>query len=357
MNATTQTWLNPYRGDLGVSLALETVDALKARHIPTHPANYEIWATYAAGTNPELNREIDRLIATGDTFTDEQNEILFEKFCSPSRLSWQVIHAGETAAQELTKASASIRKGSVETVAFSQSLHSAAELLETSADAEDVKRVASNIARETQDMASRSADLARALEESARQIDALQSELSTAKAQALTDSLTGLGNRRQFDQILRQRTESANAEQTTLSLMLCDIDYFKQVNDRWGHSVGDQVLRYVAHVLSSHARIDWLVARYGGEEFAIIMPRTALGEAAEIANNLRLAIGSKALTRRSTQQNLGKITVSIGVASYEHGESCGDLFKRADANLYEAKGRGRNQTYCGEDPAASEATA
>jgi diguanylate cyclase len=340
--------LDLYRGPAGVSLAREAVESLAARQIPTHPANYEIWTTYKSGTHPGLNREIDRCIAAGESFTDEQNKKLFERFFASTRLSLQLIEAGDSAARELARVSSDMREVSIDAASFSASLNDATQQILSGMSAVELAAVLSQVASKTSAMALRNAKLSNALAEASRHIDVLQNELLSVRAQALIDSLTGLANRRRFDETLLHRQEEAKVEKTDLCLLLCDIDHFKGVNDRWGHTVGDQVIRFVAQSMQNQARSDWLVARHGGDEFAMVMPRTGLRAALEAAKGLNEAVRSKSLVRRSTGESLGQITVSIGVASYRLDECSEGLFERADVKLYEAKRRGRNQVCCQE---------
>lgn len=342
-----------FRGESGLLLARETVDNLGARQIPTYPANYEIWATYRAGTHPDLNREIDQHIAAGGEFTDAQNEEIFEKYFANVRLSVQIIEAGEAAARELANASANMRDAGAGAEAYADDLSAAAHRIQSSASRAEFQEILLDLATRTSTMALRSAQLARDLADSSRHVDALQHELRSVKVQALTDSLTGLANRRMFDETLRRRLTEAHNDHTDLCLALCDIDHFKRTNDKWGHSVGDQVIQFIAKELRRNAREDWLVARYGGEEFAIVMPRTSLAQAREIAVKLNAMIGSKRLARRSTGDNIGAITVSIGVAAHNAAETAQALFERADANLYEAKRSGRNKVCCDDDAVVS----
>jgi diguanylate cyclase len=125
--------------------------------------------------------------------------------------------------------------------------------------------------------------------------------------------------------------------------MLLDIDHFKRFNDTWGHQTGDQVLRLVAMTLKSNIKGKDMAARYGGEEFAAILPETDLEGAIIAADNIRKAIQAKELLKRSTNEKLGRITASLGVAMYRPGDTPGSLIERADRCLYAAKHAGRNR--------------
>jgi diguanylate cyclase len=174
-------------------------------------------------------------------------------------------------------------------------------------------------------------------------MEKLRVSLRQARTEALTDALTGVANRKLFDETLRLRKEEADANRTDLALIIADIDHFKSFNDTWGHQTGDQVIRFVASALTKFALPDHLVARYGGEEFAVIMPRTTLNQSGRIADLIRAAIEAKRLVRRSTNETIGAVTVSFGVALYAPGETVNQLISRADECLYLSKRNGRNR--------------
>jgi diguanylate cyclase len=226
---------------------------------------------------------------------------------------------------------------------YGKTLETAAIRLEKGIDSDRLKEVISSLAAATLDMAAHNRGLTDQLQKSTREIEGLRASLVSVRAESLTDGLTGLANRRMFDETFRMRVSEARTNRTELCLMMCDIDHFKSFNDTWGHQTGDQILRFIASSLNHHALPDHLVARYGGEEYAVIMPRTGLNAARSIGEALRAAIQSKRLRRRSTNEDLGQVTVSIGIARLQPGDRPETLVERADACLYTSKRNGRNQ--------------
>jgi diguanylate cyclase (GGDEF)-like protein len=165
-------------------------------------------------------------------------------------------------------------------------------------------------------------------------------EVEEVSKRARTDPLTGLANRRHFDEQLRRVAAETDRFGGTCSLILLDLDHFKAVNDRYGHEGGDAALKHVAQVLSDAVRTVDLCARYGGEEIVILLPQTSAQGAAELADRLRQTIASRAA--RSGGEDI-PITASFGVASYPTPVPYGDwLVLAADKALYEAKAAGRN---------------
>lgn len=164
---------------------------------------------------------------------------------------------------------------------------------------------------------------------------------------ATIDALTGLNNRRQFEIRLKQEVSNAKRNQKSLCCIMLDIDYFKHVNDTWGHSAGDYVLKNVAKIIAQELREYDIASRYGGEEFCILLPDTKIKEAIFVAQRLRLAV-EKAEINISEDQILGKdllnVTISVGVSEFDETiDSPDKLHQNADIALYEAKRRGRNR--------------
>ena len=252
--------------------------------------------------------------------------------------------AGEKIARDLSHVVSFLKEAEEKSGDYGRTLESVATDLNRGLGQDQIRQIVSSLAAATLDMANHNQTLNERLQSSTREIETLRTSLETVRVESLTDSLTGLANRRMFDETLRMRIEEARAQRTELSLLLCDIDHFKRFNDTWGHHTGDQILRFLASAMQGHARPDFLVARYGGEEFAVIMPRMTARVAQQTAEALREAIQAKRLRRRSTNEDLGQVTVSIGIARLQSGDTPQGLIERADACLYASKRNGRNQT-------------
>jgi diguanylate cyclase (GGDEF)-like protein len=161
--------------------------------------------------------------------------------------------------------------------------------------------------------------------------------LSRAEIEAMTDGLTGLYNHRYLHEHLIEELSRARHESHGVALLFCDLDFFKQYNDRLGHAAGDTALQSTARIIESCTRRADLVARYGGEEFIVVLPRTAEREAVEIAGRIRAAVAEHHL-------DSGGLTISIGVAIYpDSAETKESLLEAADRALYIAKRLGRDR--------------
>jgi diguanylate cyclase len=186
-------------------------------------------------------------------------------------------------------------------------------------------------------------DLKVRLVESQAKSASLQASLVKAETLATIDGLTGLPNRRHFQNSLENQIATSHRERTPLSLVIADLDHFKAINDKFGHLSGDVVLKNFALILAKGVRSTDIAARYGGEEFALILPKTPLGNASFVAEALRRAVAEARWTGAHPNQRLGRITASFGVAEIREDETVEQLIERADQKLYEAKRKGRNR--------------
>jgi diguanylate cyclase len=188
-------------------------------------------------------------------------------------------------------------------------------------------------------MLAANAELQQRLEKAEQQLAVQAAEIKTHESEARTDSLTGLSNRRAFDDELKRRLNEWQRKNTPCTLVLLDIDFFKKFNDTHGHQVGDEVLRQVAKVLAAQCREMDLPCRYGGEEFGVILPATAAAQACIVAERIRVAV--EASTTVCDRKSL-KVTCSLGISDFASEDDVARLIRRADDALYASKKAGRN---------------
>jgi diguanylate cyclase (GGDEF)-like protein len=175
-------------------------------------------------------------------------------------------------------------------------------------------------------------------------LEMMEAQVKDLTALSMTDTLTGLPNRRAFDMRLALEFGRARRQGQSLSLLVLDVDYFKRYNDRYGHPAGDAALRTVAEVLmAAGSRAVDLAARIGGEEFAVLLPTTPIEGAADIAQRVQRLLAQQAVPHAESDA-APFLTVSIGIAAiHGHDESSSALLERADRALYKAKAHGRNR--------------
>jgi len=173
------------------------------------------------------------------------------------------------------------------------------------------------------------------------------------------DPLTGINNRSGMQVVLEREVRLCGRHQQPLALMMLDIDYFKSINDRFGHQFGDEVLKLVTQAIVSCVRTSDLVARYGGEEFVVALPNTDIEGALMLAERIRLAVSEQTYTYTSglmsSKVSLNDVTISIGVTAYEAEDDVVELIGRADQALYQAKVQGRNRVILGESKTCQKA--
>ena len=201
---------------------------------------------------------------------------------------------------------------------------------------------------EIRNIASALDNLSTYLSKATLQSKILVSEHDRFQKMSLVDGLTGVRNRRSFDDSLRGLWRSAKESQTPLALIMLDVDKFKIYNDSYGHQAGDECLKRVAAAMTRAARSTDICARYGGEEFALLLPGADAHTARAVAHRVHHEIGREQLPHPSSPVN-GFVTVSLGVASLVPGKDMGNdgklLVRNADAALYDAKSAGRNRTH------------
>ena len=175
------------------------------------------------------------------------------------------------------------------------------------------------------------------------ELSVLQQDLTEARACAERDPLTGLPNRRALEAALAHAVTGARNLNAALSLAFCDVDHFKQINDRHGHALGDRVLRMIADCLSDGAGDNVFVGRQGGEEFVMLFEGVGAEDAAIRVDAIRARLASRTLRSRTDDQPIGTVTFSAGVAMLAEDEGGDGLMRRADNALYRAKRSGRNR--------------
>lgn len=323
---------------------------LKALRQPAIPRNYEIWYTYATGSNPSLNQAINEKLAQSGSLNDEDLERVNASYISPTRTADKVANVGSLVLDEINQVMAIMDAAVGSANNHAASLTDATNKLDNSKDRESIRPIIKILVQTANEMKTDNNTLKQRLNASRDEINQLQKTLEVVRAESLTDALTGLANRKHFDNRLSRLMQKAAERSEPLSLVMIDIDHFKMFNDSWGHLTGDQVLRLVAITLKKNVKGQDIVARYGGEEFAVILPNTVLRSALTVADQIRRVVMSRGLVNRSTGLTLGRMTISLGAAIMRNGDDSQSFIARADACLYAAKRNGRNRVICETDP-------
>jgi diguanylate cyclase len=326
---------------------------IKALRQAATPRVYEVWYSYATGYNPTLNETINETLARNGTLSETDIDQIYEAFLSPTRLGERIDKVGNRVMDEIEQVMSMVDAAVGTASSYSESLAGVSLQLGNTGDREGLRKIVESLVHTAKEMETVNNKLEARLSASKQEINQLQENLEVVRTESLTDPLTSLANRKFFDQALSKAIADAFAKQEPLSLLMTDIDHFKTFNDTFGHLTGDQVLRLVALSVKQNVKGQDLAARYGGEEFAVILPDTVLRSGVTVADHIRRAVMTKELMKRSTGEHLGRVTISIGVASLRPDDSAASLLGRADQCLYAAKRSGRNQVVCETDPEVS----
>ncbi len=322
--------------------AHKTMALLEDRKIKSIPQNFTIWYEYLSGDNPAINELVNRLISENGKFSESVAKQIYNEFFSHEKESREIRETNRLVQQSMETVLREIRNSS-------QGLSNYGERLEDFAgkadglSVSDLQQTVQIIVAETQAMAAQSLNLNASLQSASTEIEELKERLEQVENESLTDPLTGIANRKKFDREILRFSSKSKYSNENLCLIMSDIDHFKSFNDQHGHVFGDQVLKLVANTLATGLPNTGLAARYGGEEFAMILPDTSIHNAMQTADKLRQSISSKNLVKRNTGDDVGRITMSFGIAQYSTGEDIESFISRADAALYQAKANGRDQ--------------
>ncbi|MCC6206951.1 MAG: diguanylate cyclase [Gammaproteobacteria bacterium] len=319
-------------------LAITHMARQKAGH---HPMSFSVWYEYVSGGNRQLSAELDELQQKGVLLTDEMTEALYNKYVADCGAG-ATQHVHEELDKILKNIAVSAREAGEKSSRFDHSLEQYSVRLEERHELESLQDVIQALLVETRSMRSSLSDLEQELSDKTREMDGLKEQLRQVREETISDALTGLVNRKVFLERFNQARQITDAC-GSLCLLLVDIDHFKDVNDNYGHLLGDKVIRQVAQTLNVSVKGGDTAARYGGEEFAILLPNTTLENARNLAEQIRLKVERIRVRRADNGSTLGVVTISVGVACYRQGDDDSSMIHRADMALYAAKHGGRNR--------------
>jgi diguanylate cyclase len=326
---------------------------IRALRHPASPRHFEVWYNYATGYKPSLNQAINEILTRSGTLSEAQIDEVYETYISPQRVAERIDSVGSQVMGEIEQVMAMIGAAAGNANTYSENLATVTQSLGAAADEPAVRAIVESLVKATKEMERNNLALEERLSASKQEINQLQENLEVVRTESLTDPLTTLANRKYFDDALVKAIAAASAKGEPLALLMTDVDHFKRFNDTYGHLTGDHVLRLVAMSVRQNVKDQHIAARYGGEEFVVVLPNTILQAAATLGEYIRTAVMTKELKKRSTGENLGRITVSIGVAALRPGETPQALIERADACLYAAKRSGRNRVISEADAEAA----
>jgi diguanylate cyclase len=338
--------------DRTFTISQRVTELMRTHSESASPQSYDLWFNYLAGHRPSLNEEMREVLQRGGRISAEDCRILHDKHLSEGRLSAHAERTGADMLVEIEQVVDLIDTAIGSTARYDQSLQAISADLADPQERTSLRDILESLVLATRDVAETNRSLEGRLKESRSEIEGLRQTLETVRSETLIDPLTGIANRKHFEETLRAAVDAARISQQPLALVVIDIDNFKRFNDAYGHLTGDQVLRLVASAMQDSLGDRATLARFGGEEFAMIVPGADLAEAKICAEKVRRNVEARELLKRSTGESLGRVTVSLGVAMLHGGESATALLERADHCMYRAKREGRNRTIADQELAA-----
>lgn len=325
----------------GNDMAENVVATLRQMGVVGLPRNYEIFYEALSGSNPRLSLEV---LALGQRPTQEQLDTISRKYFAPSNSQSIVEQAREIIARELEEVAAILRKERSHLERYGEILDQTSDGLTSrhTLTRDLLQKIAVAMSTATAATIDQGKHAAEALGEKSAELESLKSKLEEYKRLADTDPLTHIWNRRAFDKKIAELYDSQRSILFN-GLILADIDWFKEINDRHGHPAGDKILQMLADIFRSSTREDMFVARTGGEEFAIIVEGSTEQSAFELADNIRLLIEQTRFSGGQSGVDCGPVTVSMGICMAAEANSADDLYAKADRALYRSKLDGRNR--------------
>ena len=321
-------------------------DFLVRHDLDVSPSNLVLAQAAFSGADLTLAGRIAEQERTGQTI----NQAWLERIAPPAEEQADADDKEAELDRLMTRLDSSIssfaettRKAGGTTAAYGDSL--AEHVGAMSKPAEDAASgdVLSGLVGIARAMLERTREVEQEMKRSSQEADTLRQNLERARRDAEIDHLTGLPNRRAFEAVLQREVREAQVEIDNLTVAICDIDHFKKVNDSHGHETGDRVIQAVAQVLARISGEKCHVARHGGEEFVLLFRGKGLSEAAAILDKARESLATRNFVNRMTDQPIGQVTFSGGVANVFAWPDPRDALRAADEALYRAKSEGRNR--------------
>lgn len=319
---------------------------LLAHSLPPVPDVYDLLWRYVRDEDHDLSLTVDRAVADGRFNLSVISELRRSHGCDrDSDIAASEIAALLAAAHDQAEAlSQRIEIGRIDLADYGRAIADSGARLETPIDAAGLAILLGQLSTATATIQAANARLEGELAVAAAEASCLSEKLSAAERAAITDPLTGVLNRRGTIEMLERLQAEARTAGTELALAMIDIDHFKRVNDRFGHALGDDVLRFVArHLADRLALVGGQVGRFGGEEFIAVLPDHDVMRATAAIDTARAQLASQIIRNAFDGSSMGRVSFSAGVSGDRDDDSCDTLIGRADRAMYNAKRMGRDR--------------
>jgi diguanylate cyclase len=302
------------------------------------PPHYELVWGYVTQSDRRLVEAVDRAIMREGLLTAEAADLILSEVRTDMSAEF-LANLVDKAQSSLTQIVGLAKQSGADAQAYGEALETqVADLRGGAAEA-----AVQSLVQLTSSMIARTKAAEQQLRDTGKQMTQLRGSLAEARRIAESDALTGLANRRAFENKLRRAVIHARETGKPLSLAFCDIDHFKKINDTHGHDVGDRILKFVAQRLASASGNNCFVARHGGEEFVMLFEGLNAEQAGRIVNQVRADLEDRRLVAKESGEPIGAVSFSAGVAALTPRENGRQMLRSADQALYKAKAEGRNR--------------
>lgn len=319
----------------------QALDYLKQYNISPEPRCYEIFFQYCSNENPEVTKAIDDYLAKGNIPDKEYILKLHSILLSYDNIARTVDSVSVMLNDQIVGMTDSIAGTDAELSSFSDLLVGVSDDIDTGVFTSDL---ASKLSMAVEKVNSKIKDLESDLDNSQIEIKKLQNYLDTVRQESNIDPLTGLFTRKRYDQGLSQSVRSAIETEEEMCIAFFEVDYYDSFRNKWGQTTAEQILRFIGSALKENTKGRDISARYSATVFALVLPKTGLEGAKILADHIRNTVERKRIVKKTTGEFLGRVTLSVGIARYNKGESIGFFSARCDRALLAARSNGRNCT-------------
>lgn len=341
---------NPYPGpqdpyadseDNAAELVRVILPLMSKHHIPANPRNFAIWYEYAAGRNRSLVEDVDRILQREGSFRPQDTRDLYQRYIAPFDAD-RLENANNDLRAVVDRTLTEVKTLNRDAEKSEKHLTRQASQLDALPPEADTRAILNDVVQETRRLATSSHLLHERLDKTQDEVDRLQQELRAVKETARKDALTEALRRDVFEQELETAVDEANQSGEPVSVILFDIDRFTEINQKFGHLVGDKILRFVAKAVTGKTPEGACVGRFGPDEFSVTLPRLPLTAAVHLAETTVQSVAKTRLKRRDSGRALDAVTLSAGVSGYRHGETQDRLLRRVEICLSSAQEKNGN---------------
>lgn len=327
--------------DSNTDIATTVMATMRQMGVMGLPRNYEIFYEVLTGSNHELSVAV---VSLGNRPTQDELDRIGRRFFAQNHGHGIVEQARDVIAKELEDIASLLRNERSHIEKYGRILDETSNGLSSRSliSRELLQKIAGAMSIATSSTIDHGKQVATTLSDKTAELESVKSKLEEYKRLADTDPLTHIWNRRAFDKEIA-KIYNSNKGILFNALILADIDRFKDINDRFGHPVGDKIIQIIADIFQTSIRGGMFVARTGGEEFALIVEGASEDMTCEIAERIRVLIEQTPFTSSQTGANYGTITVSMGICMASEADGPEDLYTKADRALYRSKVSGRNR--------------